>query len=140
MVQECGQTWMASLAESNLYYLTAPLPYMQIATWNDYNEGTEIETGIDNCFMVGASTFGPSLTWTLNATNSTYASLTTMSHIEVYDSSDGENLALVASLPAALSGSWSLSNLPSGTHTLFVRMVGKSSILNRISPDVPYSN
>ncbi len=140
MDQECGQTWMASLAESNLYYLTAALPYLQIATWNDYNEGTEIESGIDNCYTVSSSTFGQTLTWTLNATNSQYASLMTVSHIEIYDSPDGQNLTLVASLPAALGGSWSLSSLHSGVHTLFVRMVGKNSILNRISAGVPYSN
>jgi hypothetical protein len=140
MDQECGQTWMASLTESNLYYSGTALPYLQVATWNDYNEGTEIESGIDNCYTVSARTAGQTLTWTLNATNSDYASLTTVSHIEVYDSADGQNLILVGSLPAALSGTWSLSSLPSGAHTLFVRMVGKNSILNRISPGVTYSN
>ena len=139
MDQECGQTWIASLEESNGYYSSAALPYLQIATWNDYNEGTEIESGIDNCFEVAASTAEQTLTWTLTA-NNTYASLTTVSHIEVYDSADGQNLTLAASLPAALSGSWSLSNLASGTHTLYVRMVGKNSIQNRISSGVAYSN
>ncbi len=140
MDQECGQTWMTSLLASNQFYSSAPLPYLQIATWNDYNEGTEIESGIDNCYTVSASTFGSTLSWTLDPSDTTYATLATVSHIEVYDSPDGENLTLVASLPAALTGSWSLSSLPSGIHTLFVRMVGKNSILNRISPGVPYSN
>ncbi|SPE24243.1 exported hypothetical protein [Candidatus Sulfotelmatomonas gaucii] len=139
MDQECGQTWIGSLSESNQYYSSAALPYLQIATWNDYNEGTEIESGIDNCFAVSASTLGQTLSWTLSATNS-YASLTTVSHIEIYDSTDGQNVSLVASQPAAQGGSWSLSGLPSGTHTLFVRMVGKNSIQNRISSGVPYSN
>jgi hypothetical protein len=139
MDQECGQTWIASLSESNQYYSSAALPYLQIATWNDYNEGTEIESGIDNCYTVSASTLGQSISWTLNATNS-YASLTTVSHIEIYDSADGENLTLAASLPAASNGNWDLGNLPSGAHTLFVRMVGKNSIQNRMSSGIPYSN
>ena len=136
MDQQCGQTWVTSLTESNQYYDGTAVPYLQVATWNDYNEGTEIESGIDNCYTVGASVSGKTLAWTLNATNSDYASLTTVSHIEIYDSPDGQNLTMVASFPATESGSWSLSNLASGTHTLFVRMVGKNSILNRISPGV----
>ena len=139
MDPECGQTWIGSFSESNQYYSSAALPYLQIATWNDYNEGTEIESGIDNCFAVSASTQGQTLSWTLRATNS-YASLTTVSHIEIYDSTDGQNVSLVASQPAAQSGSWSLNGLSSGAHTLFVRMVGKNSIQNRISSGVPYSN
>lgn len=139
MDQECGQTWISSFTASNQYYVGAVVPYLQIATWNDYNEGTEIESGIDNCYAVSGSTLGQTLSWALSASNS-YASLTTVSHIEIYDSTDGENLSLVASLPAALSGSWSLSNLPSGAHTLFVRMVGKNSIQNRISSGIAYSN
>ena len=63
---------------------------MQIATWNDYNEGTEIESGIDNCYTVSANTIGQTLSWTLNATNTAYASLKTVSHMEVYDSTDGK--------------------------------------------------
>ena len=140
MDQECGQTWITSLTESNQFYAAAGVPYLEIATWNDYNEGTEIESGIDNCYTISGNTAGQTLSWTLNATNSQYATVTTVSHIEVYDSPDGENLTLVATLPAAASGAWSLSNLPSGNHTLFVRMVGKNSILNEISSGIPYSN
>ena len=70
MDQECGQTWITSLTESNQYYPTTDVPYVQIATWNDYNEGTEIESGIDNCYTVSANTSGKTLSWTLNATNS----------------------------------------------------------------------
>jgi hypothetical protein len=139
MDQECGTTWITSLTETNQSNLGAALPFVQIATWNDYNEGTEIESGIDNCYSVNAATQGGELTWTLNATNSN-ASLSTVSHIEIYDSPDGENLTLVASQPAAASGSWSLKGLAPGAHTLFVRMVGKNSILNRISTAVTYAN
>jgi hypothetical protein len=137
--QECGQTWLASLEESNQYFAGPTLSYLQVATWNDYNEGTEIESGIDNCYTVSASAAGGTLSWNLNATSS-YASVTTVSHIEIYDSPDGENLTLLMQQPAAASGSWSLSSLAPGTHTLFVRMVGKNSILNRISSGIPYSN
>ena len=138
MDQRCGQTWIDSLTESNNYF-QGGVPYLHIATWNDYNEGTEIETGIDNCYTVGAGVSGNSLKWQLNA-SSANASLSTVSHIEIYDSFDGQNLTLLGTQAAAASGTYSLSGLSSGNHTLFVRMIGKNSILNRISSGVSYTN
>jgi hypothetical protein len=83
MDQACGQTWIQSLTEGNHYYSNAVLPYVQIATWNDYNEGTEIESGIDNCYAVSGTASGTMLAWRLNPTNSSMASLTTVAHIEI---------------------------------------------------------
>ena len=139
MDQSCGQTWIQSLTESRLFYSSAPLPYLQITTWNDYNEGTEIESGIDNCYTVSASVSGQVLSWALNSTSST-ASLVTVARIEIYDSTDGTHVTLLATQAAGASGSYDLSKLAARTHTLYVRMVGKNSILNRMSPGIPYSN
>ena len=139
MDQQCGQTWIESLTESNNYYPGSAVPFLHVSTWNDYNEGTEIETGIDNCYTMSAGISGSTLNWTLSTANSA-ASLSTVSHIEIYDSADGQNLTLLATQPAAQNGSWDLSTLPSGTHILFVRMVGKNSILNRISTGISYEN
>lgn len=138
MDQQCGQTWIQSLTESNGYY-SGGVRYLEVATWNDYNEGTEIETGIDNCYTVSAGISGNSLNWQLNP-SSAGASLSTVSHIEIYDSVNGQNLTLLAAQPAAAGGTYSLSGVSSGSHTLFVRMVGKNSILNRISTGVTYKN
>lgn len=138
MDQQCGQTWITSLTESNGYYLGG-VPYLHVATWNDYNEGTEIETGIDNCYTVSAAVSRSSLTWQLNA-GSSNASLSTVSHVEIYDSLDGQNLTLLGTQGPATSGSYSLNSLSHGTHTLFVRMVGKNSILNRMSNGIAYKN
>lgn len=138
MDQQCGQTWMQSLTESNNYY-PGGVPYLEVATWNDYNEGTEIESGIDNCYTISAGVSRSSLKWQLNASNAN-ASLSTVSHIEIYDSLDGANLSLLGTQAAATSGTYSLSNLASGSHTLFVRMIGKNSIVNRISTGVSYKN
>lgn len=139
MDQQCGQTWLSSLTQSNQNFGNQTLPYLQIATWNDYNEGTEIESGIDNCYSVAAAVSGETLSWSLN-TSSDYASLTTVARMEIYDSLDGQAALLLTTQAAAASGTYSLSGLPTGSHTLFVRMVGKNSILNRISPGVSYSN
>ena len=135
--QECGRLWIASLMRSNRFFPERPLPYLQVATWNDYNEGTEIETGIDNCYRVAASVNGNELTWTLQPT-SRLATLATVSHIEIYDSSDGRRLTLLASQPPAASGNFSLASLPPGARKIVVRMVGKNSILNRVSEVIPF--
>jgi hypothetical protein len=138
MDPECGQVWLKSLTESNQYYSSDALPYLQIATWNDYNEGTEIESGIDNCYTVSGRVDGLNLVWNLTPTNATYASLSTVSHVEIYDSRNGRDLTLVGSVPTGASGTYSLKELPAGDHALFVRMVGKNSILNRISLPIAF--
>jgi hypothetical protein len=138
MDQQCGKTWIDSLTESNGYY-SGGIPFLHIVTWNDYSEGTEIESGIDNCYTVSAAVSRSALQWQLDPTSS-YAGLSTVSHIEMYDSLDGTNLSLVGTQAAAASGNFSLSSLSHGTHTLFVRMVGKNSILNRMSSGVTYQN
>jgi hypothetical protein len=136
--QACGQLWMTSLTESNRFYTTQALRYLQIITWNDYNEGTEIETGIDNCFTVAAEVTDAILTWKLESANE-FASLATVSHVEIYDSADGENLRLIDRVPPERSGTWNLAALPAGTHKVFVRMVGKNSILNRMAGPVEFT-
>jgi len=138
--QQCGMTWIDSLTESNKYYTSSAIPYIEIVTWNDYNEGTSIESGIDNCYTVSASVNGSTLSWSLNPATGTTPNLATVSHIEIYDSPDGTNFTLLGSQTAATSGSYSLSTLPNGIHQLYAYMVGKNSILNRISSGVPYSN
>ncbi len=135
--QECGRLWMASILESKKFFRDRALPYLQIVTWNDYNEGTEIETGIDNCMTVKAGVNDGALTWSLQSSNR-LATLATVSHVEIYDSTEGEHLSLLESVPPAPHGTYSLAGLPAGPHQLFVRMVGKSSILNRISAAVAF--
>jgi len=141
MDQQCGMTWIQSLTAGNTNYTSAGLSYLQIATWNDYNEGTPIETGIDNCYTVSALLSGSTLNWSLDSSNP-MANLATVSHIEIYDSTDFGVTVTPLSMneAAAASGTYDLSMLPSGNHTLYVRMVGKNSIFNQISPAVAYSN
>lgn len=136
--QECGRLWMASILESNKFFHDRPLPYLQIVTWNDYNEGTEIESGIDNCMRVRASVEGNNLSWSL-VSSSRLATLATVSSVEIYDSTDGEHLTLLRRVRPTPTGTFDLSTLAPGPHQLYVRMVGKNSILNRISAAVAFT-
>ena len=59
--QACGLTFIRSLAIATKRLSKAPanLALIQGATWNDYEEGTEVETGIDNCGSVQADVSAP---------------------------------------------------------------------------------
>lgn len=54
--QRCGQTFADTLKISREY---APLPFLLIATWNDYEEGTAIERGLAKCGPGNPSTTTP---------------------------------------------------------------------------------
>ena len=50
MDQQCGKTWLQTFSKANgLYNSGKQLPYLQLVTWNDYEEGTQIETGVSDC-------------------------------------------------------------------------------------------
>jgi len=50
MDSRCGRTFYDTLRLFRRYYdQQHPLPYLMIETWNDYEEGTAIERGVDTC-------------------------------------------------------------------------------------------
>jgi hypothetical protein len=132
--QQCGQTWLATFAEAGHFYSAShQLPALMIPTWNDYEEGTEIETGIDNCLGIQASVNDQSLTWTVSGPKNTidhYAVLT----------QQGSQWVLASEVPAE-ARSILLSRLSPGPETgaLCVEAVGKASILNHFSGPIQYS-
>ena len=138
--QACGLTFVRSLATATKRLSRAPanLALLQVATWNDYEEGTEVETGIDNCGSVRADVSGTTIKPLPSFTRS--GSEETVDHYEVYLSVDGENLLDAGSI--AVGGNpfdaATLGLLP-GTYKVFIQMVGKSHILNRMSSAVPLS-
>ncbi len=135
MGQQCGQTWLQTFSEINrLYDSSRQLPTLQLATWNDYEEGTEIESGIDNCLAVSIGLSGNLLQWGVSRNEST------VHHYNIYVSSDGENLMTLASPTATLSSldmcSYSLS---SGSYTLYAQAIGKPGFKNQMSGPVAYN-
>jgi hypothetical protein len=135
MGQQCGQTWLQTFSEINrMYDSTRQLPVLQLATWNDYEEGTEIESGIDNCLAVSAGLSGNSLHWSVSGNENT------VHHYNIYVSEDGENLMTLASPTATLPPldmcSYSLS---SGSYTLYAQAIGKPGFKNQMSGPVAYN-
>lgn len=129
MNQNCGQTWLKVWTEAGKYYSsTNQLAQFQIATWNDYEEGTEIETGIDNCVSVTGGMSGNVVTWSITGQENT------IDHYTVFISLDGQNLMPVADVPAG-THSLDLSGYgfdPAG-YTLYVKAVGKPTMTNKMS-------
>ena len=132
--QACGLTFVRSLSAVTKYLSAAPsnLPLLQVATWNDYEEGTEVETGIDNCGSVSAEVTGTVIKPVPSFTH--HGSEETVDHYEVYISVDGKHLMDAGSVPVggATLDAASLGLVP-GTYKVYVQMVGKSHILNHLS-------
>jgi len=133
--QQCGQTWLAIWAEAGKYYSSAnQLPFLQIATWNDYEEGTEVESGIDNCVTISAALSGSTLGWTITGQENT------VDHYTVFASQDGVNLMAVEQVAAGThAADLSALGLPAGQYSFFVKAVGKPTLLNQMSGAVSYT-
>jgi hypothetical protein len=141
MDAQCGKTWLSYLQaprSNNFGGTHSPLNAIEIATWDDYDEGTEMETGVDNCMSsLSSSITGSTLSWTI-AFNAP-GDQSTIDHYAVFYSTDGSTgqnlteLADVAVTPASSSYTYSLpSNLPNPT-VVYVKAVGKPMVTNHMS-------
>jgi Glycosyl hydrolase family 71 len=132
MGQQCGQTWLQTFSELNSRFDSGKqLPALQLVTWNDYEEGTEIESGIDNCFSLTASVSGGSLKWSAKGDQST------IDHYVPYISVDGQNLMSLGNVyPGSSSINLCSFGFANGSYSAYVQAVGKSSFKNHISSKV----
>ena len=139
--QQCGNTWLQTFAEmthNNDYGIVNQLPFLQVVTWNDYEEGTEVETGIDNCLSLSATVDSTTLSWSPTFSASS-GSENTIDHYVVFDTTDGQNLTLLATVPPGTHAiPLSSMNLASGSQTFYVEAIGKAGILNKVSNGVAY--
>lgn len=133
--QNCGRTWLATLDEIGKYYASNPgLSGVQLVTWNDYEEGTEIESGIDNCVSVSARAAGNSVTWKISGDENT------VDHYTVWSSSDGQTFNHVADVKAGTHAA-DLSSAgirPGSGVKVYVQAVGKPSMTNHLSAPVSF--
>lgn len=130
----CGQTWLDTFADVSKFFSSSnQLAALQIVTWNDYEEGSSIESGIDNCVFLVPSISGTTLNWSVGG-----GPEATIDHFTVFSSTDGKNLTKLADLPAGthsldLSG----KSLPPQV-MLFVKATGKPSVRNTLSAPVAF--
>jgi hypothetical protein len=118
-----------------------------VGTWDDYEEGTEIETGIDNCVSsLTAAISDRVLNWRISFASP--GSERTVDHYAIFYSLDGSRgeeiraLTEVAVDPSR-NGNYKLdlrrytSSLPNQA-VLYVQAVGKPSLANHMSSPVSY--
>ena len=134
--QQCGQTWLQSFAALNQHYNSSnQLPMLQLVTWNDYEEGTEIESGIDNCLNINAAISGSKLSWSITGNENT------IDHYTVFIGSDQQNLMSVGDFPAGFhEADLGPYGFYAGNYTVYVKAVGKPAIVNHMSGAVAYAS
>jgi PKD repeat protein len=133
--QQCGQTWLKTISEAGKYYSTTKqMLGIQLVTWNDYEEGSEIESGIDNCVTVSATVAGTVASWSITG------QINTVDHFTVFASQDGANLMWLADLPTTTrSVNLATFSLNAGNYVVFVKAVGKATLTNKISSGVQFT-
>ena len=133
--QNCGQTWLNTFAYANQYYSSSnQLQAVQLVTWNDYEEGSEIESGIDNCVSLAAAISGTKLTWSISGQENT------VDHYKVFISTDGQNLMPLTDMSVGTRAlDLSTYGLGAGAYTLYVKAIGKPSLTNKMSNAVQYT-
>jgi hypothetical protein len=142
IAQQCGALWLdlAAQVSASGYSSSNQLENYQLVTWNDYDEGTEIESGIDNCLSISATVATNTLSWTLAGSGTE----STVDRYRIWSTpaSDGQNLTLRREVTAGGSHSLDLTTLglTAGTaYTIYVQAVGKPSLLNHMASGVSYT-
>jgi len=140
---KCGKTFLTLMHEAASFFgpgHSRTLQALQIATWDDYDEGTEMETGIDNCVSsFSASLTGTNLSWTIGFNSPGDES--TIDHYTIFystDGSTGENITSLADVAVNGTGSYSYTlptTLPSTT-VIYVKAVGKPMLQNHMTAGV----
>jgi PKD repeat protein len=130
--QQCGQTWLKTIAETGKFYSTTnQMLGIQLVTWNDYEEGSEIESGIDNCVTVSASVASTVVSWSITG------QMNTVDHFTLFASQDGVNLMWLADAATTVSSlDLAQFSLNAGNYMIFVKAVGKPSLTNKMSAGV----
>ena len=130
--QDCGQTWLSTLKLAGRFYSAShQLPALIIPTWNDYEEGTEIETGIDNCVDVKASiSDGKTLVWNVSGHDNT------IDHIAVLEQQPSGWSEVGKFRPEQHSIKLRDLHVSGDTPKLCVVAVGEPSMLNHSSAPI----
>jgi len=143
VAQRCGLTWLDTMRESLMYLRDtgSPLPFLQIVTWNDYEEGAALEVGISNCISeIPAHFEGGRLLWKVNFgkdKDGFTGSEDTIAFFRVFVQIEGENLQELKTVSAKDKHELDIVpfHLKSG-QKVYVQAVGRSMIQNHLSEAV----
>jgi len=126
MPQSCGATWLQTFDLINQNFSAArQLPFLQLITWNDYEEGTALESGIDNCVTLQTHLSGRTLAVTLSHAN-------TVDHLELYEKTAGGFRLTNRYAPET-----PVIPFPAGTSgTFYLKAVGKPFFKDVVSSEI----
>lgn len=115
--------------------IPANMTRMQWATWSDWEEGTEVEAGIENTFSLTTQISGPNLiSWNIVSGDER-----TIDHYEVYVSTNGVTAALLGSVASGVHQlNFFNAGLPPASYQLYVDAIGKPCIRDHMSPPLSY--
>lgn len=140
MPSRCGLTWLDTFAANDA---KGAMSAVMIDTWDDYAEGSEMETGIENCLdSINVSVNQGTLSWQDSFGKDPWSGVSgsekTIDHYEVWVAgNNGQSATLAAQVSPNGSGAGSVAisslNVPSGNYVAYVRAVGKPSIQNHLS-------
>jgi hypothetical protein len=158
--RECGLVWINSwrqIKSALLRASTNSVGYVGIVTWNDYEEGTAIEPGIDNCLeddSIHATLHGHRIEWRYRFGSSHQAHISgsplTIHHFALWLrrgnnwtelSEPRTGLQDVRCLRTAHSSYHCRAPLPakmvkSELGTFYLQIVGQPSVRNHLSPPI----
>jgi hypothetical protein len=133
--QRDGQTWLDTFTEINEHFSSGnQLDYLMIATWNDWEEGSAIEPGIENNVSLSASVSGSVLSW-----QTTGGQPATLAFYTVMYGTDGTNFTILNTYPTtttSLNLTTAMASLPANTYKIRVKAYGKPCIVNNMSNEV----
>jgi hypothetical protein len=127
--QECGRTLLTAGKR-----VPGSANMAQVVTWNDYEEGTAVEPGVDNCGSLQISVSGDKLK--LHPVFEQNGTEDTVGQYDVYIARAGSTqLAQLAKglRPGTRTVDLKTFNLVPGSYTIYVQMVGKPLFQNRLS-------
>lgn len=137
--QDAGKCYLDTLAA-----LAANVPThcagVQVV-WNDYEEGDQIETSIDNALTVHASLSGSIVTYSVSGGTGDES---TLSAYRLLATPDGINAAVLANItPTGAGGTFDLSTVTGWTggipYTIFTIAVGKANIRSQFDSGLTYT-
>ena len=158
--RECGLVWIHSWSQIKSALMpssASSIHYVGIVTWNDYEEGTAIEPGIDNCLeddSIRATIQGHSLEWRYRFASSHEAHISgsplTIHHFALWQrrgsnwtelSNPRTGLPNVSCLSTDGSSYHCHAPLPSKSgkpaqETFYLQIVGQPSVRNHLSPPI----
>lgn len=136
--RDSGQCWLTKAANLNSQ-IPANMIGLQVATWNDWEEGSQIESPIQNDIIVAASLTGSLLQWSISGGTGDESTLNSYRVI----ADDGINTFVIYNEATGGAKTLDLSTISGWTtglaYGVYVIALGVGSIRNQVSNTASYT-